>query len=180
MGKRERVSAGDKAFHMRRPRDLLEKVDWELGRLQPFGKEATYAAFNIAVTVWAVCDWVAAAIDVQDDGWAVASRALGTEVRNLGDIQALARANKYVEACQQIANACKHTTIDRFDDTRSIDGMVATREVAFYSDDDAVGIELGPADRIAVKIDEEWTSIGQIASESARWWSDQLNLLGKV
>lgn len=165
---------------MRRPRDLLEKVGWELTRLQPFGREATYVAFNIAVTVWALCDWVAAEIDLQEGGWAAASRALGTEVRKLGDIQALARANKYVEACQQIANACKHTTIDRHEDTRSIHGMIATREVAFFADDDEGGIELRPADRIAVKIDEEWTSIGQIASESARWWSDQLKLLGML
>jgi hypothetical protein len=100
------------------PRDLLGKLQWELNRAsEPMSPdEASYSAFNCAVTAWSICDWV----------WSSSSSELrerfisespGPKRSRAGPLAALVTAEcRELEICRQLATGAKHFVVTVFND----------------------------------------------------------------
>lgn len=97
-------TGGDKRFGLKGPRDLLDKLEWELQSLDRNSDAAfAYGCFNAAVTAWHLTDWCWNAMDEDQR-----SSLCGPGAK-LKDFQALLRSDcRELAICDQLANGSKH------------------------------------------------------------------------
>jgi hypothetical protein len=103
----------DKTFALENCRDLLNKLEREIERFQAAHDDdnvTTMAdvAFNASVTAWHLCDWVFG--DLTED------QRNNLKLQNLEDLQKIARDNRALHICRQIATASKHWKISQHPD----------------------------------------------------------------
>ena len=107
-------------FRLSTPMHLLDKLWWEIAGFKRAQRSESqfkyllpaYHAFNCAVTAWHMTDWVWEYADAESRV-ALASKykIKGTSLRSFQ--KAVARANRSINACQEIANGSKHREVRR-------------------------------------------------------------------
>lgn len=96
----------DKTFKLENCRDLCDKLQREIERFNaaPSDLHARVDhAFNIVVTAWHLCDWVAADL--------TPAQQSKLKIYNRPDMQAIARQCRALHLCEQAANASKHWAV---------------------------------------------------------------------
>jgi hypothetical protein len=83
-----------------------------------------YTAFNAAVTAWHLCDWVF--------GDMSAEQRDNLKIRHLPDLQEIARRERSLHVCRQIATASKHWEISQFSDPAVSVSVSASPEWNIY------------------------------------------------
>jgi hypothetical protein len=169
----------DKVFGLSSPNLLYVKLTWELENIKKAlssedweqQSEASYHAFNFAVTAYHMIDWVWETSDAESH--ALMSKSLNNErINQKGDFVA-AVSNKYrsIYICRLIANSSKHYQLTRRDDP-----AIHVREHWNYGETDdgepltVVSLEICDGDNV-------WSAV-EVFSEAVRDWSRLLRALG--
>lgn len=91
-----------KTFSLRGPRDLLRKLEWDIGQLQATLSHTVayhYQAINCAITAWQMCDWVYVELDEQ-------ARLMFPTERRFRDY--IKQRSQWLTICRELADASKH------------------------------------------------------------------------
>jgi hypothetical protein len=122
----------NKRFDLNTPRDLLQKLAWEIEQQSKSHfsspEEEAYRAWNCAVTAWQISDWVWQALD--DAGRElVRSKSPKPKAEGATPLQTLVMAEcREIAICRQLATGSKHFVIDRHDDPE----VSSRREPGFH------------------------------------------------
>src|SRR5262245_50663993 len=97
------------AYDLRSPSDLLNKAERELQRIHealPWPQEQIDHAFNCAVTIWHLTDWLVkgASKELAAHGYPLNYDAFSARVR---------RESRALHVCHQLATGSKHFALDQ-------------------------------------------------------------------
>lgn len=175
-------------YHMsmsiRSPMDMFRKLQWESSlfetKLMDEMQAPVYCTFNAATTAWHMGDWTAAALD-EHQGWQVASAYFQATVEKLGDLQSRMRTCHGILACQQVAAAAKHMTIEG---RTYREGFKAYDHFSFFGRNDSGEIEWADIQRtIGVTFPNEIDngvvrtqthSVAALLGDAMMWWESTL------
>jgi hypothetical protein len=109
------VTMSDKTFGVKRPVEMLAKLEWEWDKMRSFPitercHEKSYFAINAAVTSWHLCEWLAGTMT--EHQFEKLSSAAGTSIRGTSNLRDWAtRECDALNICDQLANGAKHLVI---------------------------------------------------------------------